>query len=82
MLFKAKYNKNIQNTIKTFVTKMCLKIIAEPITSIPGGPELYIDMGSTVNLTCIVKHLPDPPLTVHWTHNNEVNNTKIFLFTF
>lgn len=59
-----------------------LKIFPEPITSIPGGPELYIDMGSTVNLTCIVKHLPDPPLTVHWTHNNEVNNTKIFLFTF
>ncbi|XP_012162407.1 lachesin [Ceratitis capitata] len=48
--------------------------VVEPITSIPGGPELYIDMGSTVNLTCIVKHLPDPPLTVHWTHNNEEIN--------
>ncbi|XP_015044394.2 protein CEPU-1 [Drosophila pseudoobscura] len=45
--------------------------VVEPITSIPGGPELYIDLGSTVNLTCVVKHLPDPPLTVHWTHNNQ-----------
>ncbi|KAI8120167.1 hypothetical protein CVS40_8478 [Lucilia cuprina] len=46
----------------------------KPITTIPGGPELYIDVGSTVNLTCIVKHLPDPPTSVHWTHNNEEIN--------
>ncbi|XP_033150587.1 hemicentin-1 [Drosophila busckii] len=48
--------------------------VVEPITNIPGGPELYIDLGSTVNLTCIVKHLPDPPLMVHWTHNNQEIN--------
>ncbi|XP_068141818.1 zwei Ig domain protein zig-8 [Drosophila tropicalis] len=48
--------------------------VVEPITTIPGGPELYIDLGSTVNLTCIVKHLPDPPITVHWTHNNQEIN--------
>ncbi|XP_023037033.2 hemicentin-2 [Drosophila willistoni] len=48
--------------------------VVEPITTIPGGPELFIDLGSTVNLTCIVKHLPDPPLTVHWTHNNQEIN--------
>ncbi|XP_032595033.1 hemicentin-1 [Drosophila grimshawi] len=48
--------------------------VVEPITTIPGGPELYIDLGSTVNLTCIVKHLPDPPLMVHWTHNNQEIN--------
>ncbi|KAI8120168.1 Zwei Ig domain protein zig-8 [Lucilia cuprina] len=35
--------------------------VVEPITTIPGGPELYIDVGSTVNLT-------------HWTHNNEEIN--------
>lgn len=56
---------------------MCfITFFTEPITSIPGGPELYIDLGSTVNLTCIVKHLPDPPLMVHWTHNNQV---RIFI---
>ncbi|XP_015028685.2 zwei Ig domain protein zig-8 [Drosophila virilis] len=48
--------------------------VVEPITTIPGAPELYIDLGSTVNLTCIVKHLPDPPLMVHWTHNNQEIN--------
>lgn len=45
----------------------------EPITFIFGGPELFIDLGSTVNLTCVIKHLPDPPLSVHWMHNNEVS---------
>ncbi|XP_055838922.1 zwei Ig domain protein zig-8-like [Episyrphus balteatus] len=48
--------------------------IVEPITSIHGGPDLYIDTGSTVNLTCIVKHLPEPPPLVRWTHNNEEIN--------
>uniref|UniRef100_A0A1A9ZQW8 Ig-like domain-containing protein n=1 Tax=Glossina pallidipes TaxID=7398 RepID=A0A1A9ZQW8_GLOPL len=48
--------------------------VVEPVTSIPGGPELFIDVGSTVNLTCVVKHLPDPPLSVHWTHNNQEIN--------
>ncbi|XP_070133606.1 neurotrimin isoform X2 [Drosophila bipectinata] len=48
--------------------------VVEPITSIPGGPDIYIDLGSTVNLTCVIKHLPDPPTTVHWTHNNQEIN--------
>lgn len=52
---------------------MFLPIFTEPITIIVGGPDLYIDTGSTVNLTCIVKFLPEPPPVVHWTHNNEVN---------
>ncbi|XP_044314739.1 protein CEPU-1 isoform X2 [Drosophila rhopaloa] len=48
--------------------------VVEPITSIPGGPEIYIDLGSTVNLTCVIKHLPDPPIAVHWTHKNQEIN--------
>ncbi|XP_070072495.1 uncharacterized protein dpr21 isoform X5 [Drosophila takahashii] len=48
--------------------------VVEPITSIPGGPEIYMDLGSTVNLTCVVKHLPDPPISVLWTHNNQEIN--------
>ncbi|KAL5281390.1 hypothetical protein ACFFRR_005033 [Megaselia abdita] len=48
--------------------------VVEPITTIIGGPDLYIDTGSTVNLTCIVKFLPEPPPVVHWTHNNEEIN--------
>lgn len=45
----------------------------EPITVILGGPDMYIDVGSTINLTCIVKHLPDPPPGMYWTHNGVVS---------
>ncbi|XP_059616397.1 zwei Ig domain protein zig-8-like isoform X1 [Phlebotomus argentipes] len=48
--------------------------IVEPITTIIGGPDLYVNKGSTVNLTCIVRHLPEPPPGMQWTHNNvEIN---------
>lgn len=52
--------------------QLCFWSFAEPITTIHGSPDLYIDTGSTVNLTCIVRHLPEPPATIQWTHNNEV----------
>lgn len=29
-------------------------------------------MGSTINLTCIVRNLPEPS-SIHWTHNGEVS---------
>lgn len=48
--------------------------VVEPLTIIVGWPDLYIDTGSTVNLTCIVRHLPEPPPVIHWTHNNEEIN--------
>ncbi|XP_054728887.1 uncharacterized protein LOC129237923 [Anastrepha obliqua] len=48
--------------------------IVEPITDVIGGPELHINKGSTINLTCIVKFAPEPPPTVIWSHNREVIN--------
>lgn len=47
--------------------------IAEPVTEVIGGPELHINMGSTINLTCIVKFAPEPPPTVIWSHNRQVS---------
>lgn len=47
----------------------------EPVTTILGGPDLYIDIGSTINLTCIVKHLPEPPNAILWGHRNLVSLT-------
>lgn len=46
---------------------------AEPITEVVGGPELHINKGSTINLTCIVKFAPEPPPTVVWSHNRQVS---------
>ncbi|XP_049280274.1 zwei Ig domain protein zig-8-like [Anopheles funestus] len=48
--------------------------VVEPVTSIVGGPDLYIDTGSTVNLTCIVQYLPEPPPLIQWKHNEEEIN--------
>lgn len=47
--------------------------ISEPITTIVGGPDLYINTGSTLNLTCVVRHSPEPPPHIFWTHDNQVN---------
>lgn len=52
-------------------------IFLEPITQILGVPEgdvageIFINMGSTINITCIVRNLPEKS-SMYWTHNNEV----------
>ncbi|CAG9859870.1 unnamed protein product [Phyllotreta striolata] len=48
--------------------------VVEPITTLLGGPEMYINKGSTMNLTCIVKHSPEPPPAIYWTHNSQEIN--------
>ncbi|XP_066146742.1 zwei Ig domain protein zig-8-like isoform X1 [Euwallacea fornicatus] len=48
--------------------------IVEPITEILGSPELFINMGSTINLTCIVQYAPEPPPAITWSHNSQVIN--------
>ncbi|KAG5335611.1 LACH protein, partial [Acromyrmex heyeri] len=48
--------------------------IVEPVTEIAGGPELYINKDSTINLTCYVRHAPEPPSTIIWSHNHQAIN--------
>ncbi|KAJ8938306.1 hypothetical protein NQ314_011537 [Rhamnusium bicolor] len=48
--------------------------VTEPITEILGSPELFINMGSTINLTCIVQYAPEPPPNIVWSQNSEVIN--------
>lgn len=43
------------------------------MTEINGGPDLFINKGSTINLTCIVKYAPEPPPAVIWKHNRDVS---------
>ncbi|XP_035711573.1 zwei Ig domain protein zig-8 isoform X2 [Folsomia candida] len=49
-------------------------IVVQPNTSIMGSPEMYINRGSTINLTCVVEHSPEPPANILWTHNNQEIN--------
>lgn len=46
--------------------------VIEPDTEIVGGPELFIDRGSTINLTCVVRHSPEPPAYIYWNHNDAI----------
>lgn len=48
---------------------------AEPKSEIHGGPELFVDNGSTINLTCIVEFAAEIPTTVQWSHENKVGIT-------
>nr|CAD7199557.1 unnamed protein product [Timema douglasi] len=45
-----------------------------PTATILGGPELHVDMGSTINLTCTIKYSPEPPAYIFWYHHDEVRN--------
>ncbi|XP_017779592.1 PREDICTED: hemicentin-1 [Nicrophorus vespilloides] len=46
--------------------------VVEPITEILGGADLFINMGSTINLTCLVQYAPEPPPLMLWSHNSQV----------
>ncbi|CRK92282.1 CLUMA_CG005857, isoform B [Clunio marinus] len=48
--------------------------VVEPLTTIVGGPEIFINTGSTINLTCIVKNSPESPFAMYWTHDDEEIN--------
>ncbi|KAL6435726.1 hypothetical protein ACFW04_005548 [Cataglyphis niger] len=46
----------------------------KPVTEIAGGPDLYINKDSTINLTCYVKFTPEPPSSLTWSHNYQAIN--------
>ncbi|XP_063225137.1 protein sidekick-like isoform X4 [Bacillus rossius redtenbacheri] len=46
--------------------------IVVPTATILGGPELHVDMGSTINLTCTIRFSPEPPAYIFWYHHDEV----------
>ncbi|XP_059487009.1 uncharacterized protein LOC132203327 isoform X2 [Neocloeon triangulifer] len=43
-----------------------------PTAHILGAPDLHVDKGSTINLTCIIKYSPEPPAYIFWYHHDEV----------
>lgn len=73
-----------QNYRDRFLRRVCINIrfsVSEPTTEILGGPELFIDQGSTINLTCLVQFAPEPPPTVGWTHEKQVSGTIYVVFS-
>ncbi|KAJ8736720.1 hypothetical protein PYW08_007376 [Mythimna loreyi] len=49
---------------------------AVPSARILGGPDLHVDMGSTINLTCLIQFSPEPPAYIFWYHEDEVSGRK------
>jgi hypothetical protein len=48
--------------------------VIEPVTNILGPAELYIEKGSTINLTCVIKAGPlnQNPSYVFWNYNGKI----------
>lgn len=51
-----------------------------PTASILGGPDFYVQKGSTINLTCTIRLGPDEsPAFIFWYHEDEVmGKEKLF----
>ena len=47
--------------------------LSVPEATILGKPEMFVDVGSTINITCVVKHTPGPPSIVQWRYGGKVS---------
>jgi len=43
--------------------------VTEPVTEILGGPDIYVEEGATMNLSCVVRDSPEPPQFIFWYHD-------------
>ena len=43
-----------------------------PEAVIEGGSEVHVESGSTLNLTCVVKHSTEQPHYLLWYHKDQV----------
>ena len=53
-----------------------------PHVRIQGSPDIHVDQGSVINLTCIISYSPEPPVYVFWYKGESVsmsNQSNIFL---
>lgn len=62
-----------------FISLSAFLSFPEPSTEIIGAPDLYIESGSTINLTCVILYSPEPPAYIFWNHNNAVSRETILL---
>lgn len=51
----------------------------EPRGEIVGAPDLYVQKGSLINLTCVLHDLPEPPQYVRWYHTNHRYHNRVTL---
>ena len=61
---------------------VCSVIYIEPSTTVLGGSEVFVGMGSTINLTCVIRLSPEPPNSIRWQHNNQVCIIRTYFIRF
>ena len=49
-----------------------LQLCSVPHVGIHGSPDLHVNRGSTINLTCVISHTPEPPAYIFWYFNDNV----------
>ena len=47
-------------------------LVPEPKTTIVGNDELFIEAGSTINLTCTIQTGPTTDALIYWNYNGKV----------
>jgi hypothetical protein len=47
--------------------------VPEPKTTIVGNEELFIEAGSTINLTCTIQTGPTSDSLIYWNYNGKVS---------
>ena len=52
---------------------------SEPEVSVLGGPDLFINAGSFINLTCCGTNLPGVPEDVFWFHEEKVRGMRTII---
>lgn len=65
--------------IMSIYKELFLTLVAVPSARILGGPDLHVDMGSTINLTCLIQFSPEPPAYIFWYHEDEVSGRKVII---
>lgn len=69
---------NRSHSKQTQINKiLATSFIIESVTEVLGPTELYIECGSTINLTCVIRESPEPPAYIIWTHNNMVSSERL-----
>lgn len=49
-------------------------VVSVPTATILGGPDIYVNYGSTINLTCTIRHSPEPPAYIFWYYGKDDDN--------
>lgn len=49
-------------------------IFAVPHAVIWDGPEIYVEKGNMINITCSINYSSEPPAFIFWFHHDDVIN--------